>query len=189
MRHFTHPNHTSLDSLTTRLNEMACGGFLLIASVQLSGPTIFSQVLDTAHAITMDGSQYFVLLILTDGEITDMDNTRDRIVQMSGFPISILIVGVGNCEFEKMEQLDGDDGMLTGSDNRTRAQRDIVQFVPFRDYRGKTPEAFSSELLAEIPYQLTSFMKSRNIKPRPRQTVVQAQPVIATAQAVKVEGF
>ena len=81
MRHFTHPNHTSLDSLTTRLNEMACGGFLLIASVQLSGPTIFSQVLDTAHAITMDGSQYFVLLILTDGEITDMDNTRDRMVQ------------------------------------------------------------------------------------------------------------
>ena len=163
-----------------------------VASVQLSGPTIFSQVLDTAHAIAtsgMDGSQYFVLLILTDGEITDMDNTRDRIVQMSGFPISILIVGVGNCEFEKMEQLDGDDGMLTGSDNRTRAQRDIVQFVPFRDYRGKTPEAFSSELLAEIPYQLTSFMKSRNIKPRPRQTVVQAQPVIATAQAVKVEGF
>ena len=137
----------------------------------------------------MDGSQYFVLLILTDGEITDMDNTRDRIVQMSGFPISILIVGVGNCEFEKMELLDGDDGMLTGSDNRTRAQRDIVQFVPFRDYRGKTPEAFSSELLAEIPYQLTSFMKSRNIQPRPRQTVVQAQPVIATAQAVKVEGF
>ena len=157
MRHFTHPNHTSLDSLTTRLNEMACGGFLLIASVQLSGPTIFSQVLDTANAIAMDGSQYFVLLILTDGEITDMDNTRDRIVQMSGFPISILIVGVGNCEFEKMEQLYGDDGMLTGSDNRTRAQRDIVQFVPFRDYRGKTPEAFSSELLAEIPYQLTSF--------------------------------
>ena len=37
--------------------------------------------------------------------------------------------------------------MLTGSDNRTRAQRDIVQFVPFRDYRGKTPEAFSSEFV------------------------------------------
>jgi len=60
------------------------------------------------------------------------------------------------------------------------SSRDIVQFVPFRDYRNKSAEAFSSELLAEIPYQLTSFMKSKGLKPRPRQMVsAVAQPVVA----------
>jgi hypothetical protein len=154
-----------------------------VQSVQLSGPTIFSQVLETAAGIAtsgMDGSQYFVLLILTDGEITDMDNTRNAIIRACNLPISILIVGVGSCEFEKMNLLDGDDGTLTASDGYTKASRDIVQFVPFRDYRNKSAEAFSSELLAEIPYQLTSFMKSKGLKPRPRQMVsAVAQPVVA----------
>jgi hypothetical protein len=157
-----------------------------VQKVQLSGPTIFSEVLRTACGIAqngMDGSQYFVLLILTDGEITDMDNTINNIIQACHLPISILIVGVGTCDFHKMELLDGDNGKLTSPDGRTKASRDIVQFVPFRDFKDKSHESFSSELLAEIPYQLTSFMKSRNIKPRPR--VQMAQPVVPIAVATE----
>lgn len=63
-----------------------------------------------------------VLLILTDGEITDMDNTRNAIIRACNLPISILIVGVGSCEFEKMNLLDGDDGALTASDGYTKAR-------------------------------------------------------------------
>ena len=63
-----------------------------------------------------------VLLILTDGEITDMDNTRNAIIRACNLPISILIVGVGSCEFEKMNLLDGDDGTLTASDGYTKAR-------------------------------------------------------------------
>jgi hypothetical protein len=52
-----------------------------LRSVQLSGPTIFSNVLSTAAAIaasteatmSQDYQQYFVLLIITDGIINDMD--------------------------------------------------------------------------------------------------------------------
>ena len=88
-----------------------------------------------------------------------------------------------------MEVLDGDEGKLMSSDGRTKAARDIVQFVPFRDFQNKTPQAFSSELLAEIPHQLKSFMKMHNIAPRPK--VQQAAPVnpvvIATPAAVQVD--
>ena len=108
---------------------------------------------------------------------------------MCNLPISVLIVGVGDCEFEKMEVLDGDDGRLTSSDGRTKATRDIVQFVPFRDFKNKTPQAFSSELLAENPHQLKSFMKMHNIQPRPRQTSaapVSAVPVVAVATPAAV---
>ena len=70
-------------------------------------------------------------MILTDGEIHDMDQTVDKIIQAANLPLSIIIVGVGTADFSNMGTLDGDNG-LYGS-NGAKAQRDIVQFVPFRD--------------------------------------------------------
>lgn len=78
--------------------------------------------------------QYFILLIITDGVISDMDETRHAVVQASKLPMSIIIVGVGNADFAAMEFLDGDSRVLhsyTGEE----AVRDIVQFVPFRNFR------------------------------------------------------
>lgn len=78
--------------------------------------------------------QYFVLLIITDGVITDMDQTRAAIVAASHLPMSIIIVGVGGADFTDMEILDGDDGCLRSPSGET-AIRDIVQFVPFRKFQ------------------------------------------------------
>lgn len=76
---------------------------------------------------------YHCLLILTDGEIHDMQQAIDVIVELSKFPVSIIIIGVGNERFEKMEALDSDGRLLRNSKN-VPAQRDIVQFVRFSDY-------------------------------------------------------
>lgn len=78
--------------------------------------------------------QYFVLLIITDGEITDLDQTRQAIVNASKLPLSIIIVGVGSAEFKAMEFLDGDDGVLKSLTGEPSV-RDIVQFVPFRQFQ------------------------------------------------------
>lgn len=75
-----------------------------------------------------------MLLILTDGEITDLDQTRDAIVRASGLPLSIIIVGVGPADFKAMTLLDGDDGVLRSTTGEA-VYRDIVQFVPFRDFK------------------------------------------------------
>lgn len=55
---------------------------------------------------------YHCLLILTDGDIHDMAETTDIIVELSKFPVSIIIIGVGNEDFEKMKFLDSDDKIL-----------------------------------------------------------------------------
>jgi len=52
---------------------------------------------------------YYILLIITDGEIHDMRETIELIVQASHLPLSIVIVGVGNADFGNMERLDSDD--------------------------------------------------------------------------------
>lgn len=59
-----------------------------------------------------------------------MDETINLLVNNCELPLSLIIVGIGNAEFSNMERLDGDNGLY--STNGKKAQRDIVQFVPFR---------------------------------------------------------
>jgi hypothetical protein len=51
---------------------------------------------------------YHCIVILTDGEIHDMQATVDLIVELSKLPVSIIIIGVGNEDFMKMQFLDAD---------------------------------------------------------------------------------
>lgn len=90
----------------------------------------------SSHSSPVDSSlqQYFILLIITDGVISDMEETRHAVVQASKLPMSIIIVGVGNADFAAMEFLDGDNRRLR-SHTGEEAARDIVQFVPFREFR------------------------------------------------------
>ena len=52
------------------------------------------------------------------------------ISEASYFPLSIIIVGVGDADFSNMDELDCDDGLLQSIITSKKAQRDIVQFVP-----------------------------------------------------------
>eukprot|EP00727_Mastigamoeba_balamuthi_P013878 m51a1_g9112 hypothetical protein (734) ;mRNA; r:115041-117983 len=130
-----------------------------LATVTLYGPTLFSHVLQatnyiaqTASAQSQAGSKYFVLLIITDGVINDMDATVDQIVAAANnLPLSIVIVGVGSADFGNMEALDADDRPLRARDGAV-ARRDIVQFVPFDRFKGSY-QHLAQETLAEIPGQ------------------------------------
>ena len=47
--------------------------------------------------------------MLTDGAISDMQNTKLAIIAASKLPMSIIIVGVGGADFDAMDELDADD--------------------------------------------------------------------------------
>ncbi|XP_007517884.1 copine-5 isoform X4 [Erinaceus europaeus] len=145
-----------------------------LRTVQLYGPTNFAPVVTHVArnaATVQDGSQYSVLLIITDGVISDMAQTKEAIVNAAKLPMSIIIIGVGQAEFDAMVELDGDDVRI--SSRGKLAERDIVQFVPFRDYVDRTGNHVLSmarlarDVLAEIPDQLVSYMKAQGIRPRP----------------------
>lgn len=63
-----------------------------------------------------------------------MGNTRQAIVRASSLPMSLIIVGVGDADFSDMNMLDGDDGLLRGPSGEP-VKRDIVQFVPFNEFK------------------------------------------------------
>ncbi|PNF15182.1 Copine-8 [Cryptotermes secundus] len=147
-----------------------------IRQIQLHGPTNFSPVINHVAKFAetyQDGSQYFILLIVTDGVITDMPRTKQAIIRASTLPMSIIIVGVGNADFTAMNELDADTVPLVF--NGVQAQRDIVQFVPFRNFQrlqnvSAAKAYLAKEVLAEVPDQIVGYMKSRNIKPKKLHT-------------------
>ena len=142
-----------------------------IAAVELYGPTNVAPVIHHVANFAEQASQslntqqnYFILLLLTDGVITDMKETKLAIIRASALPMSIIIVGVGGADFTAMNELDSDDKKLTiGTEV---AMRDIVQFVPFRKYQGDDAAySLAQEVLAEVPRQLVEYMMLKGILP------------------------
>ena len=132
----------------------------------MSGPTVFTEVIRTAaaraksaqEAARAEGQQaYTILLILTDGAVSDVNATAAALNQASDSPLSIVIVGVGSADFGAMRFLD---------DSARPGKRDIAQFVEFRKH-SENSVALTSETLHEIPDQLVGYFQSHGIAPLP----------------------
>ncbi|XP_037666816.1 RNA-binding protein 12 isoform X2 [Choloepus didactylus] len=158
-----------------------------LPQVRLYGPTNFAPIINhvarfaaqAAHQGT--ASQYFVLLLLTDGAVTDVEATHKALVHASHLPMSVIIVGVGSADFEAMEQLDADGGPLHTRSGEVAA-RDIVQFVPYCRFQNAPREALAQNVLAEVPTQLVSYFKAQGWAPV-RPLTSQAKGPAQAAQA------
>ena len=145
-----------------------------LQSLKFYGPTnfapIINEVVERAKALEVSqiNQQYNVLLIMTDGSITDEAETVEAIVRGSGLPLSIIIVGIGNADFSGMERLDGDTTPLRDRSGR-QCERDIVQFVPYNEHKSD-PMKLAKATLAELPKQLTDFFQTKKIIPNPKES-------------------
>ena len=133
----------------------------------MSRPTVFDEVLEAAaqraQLSLVDaqrrGSQaYTILLILTDGAVSDVNATAACLSRISSSPLSVIIVGVGNADFSAMQHLDD-------SANGTTS-RDIAQFVAFNQH-AHSSQSLTKATLEEIPEQLVAYFQGQNIQPLP----------------------
>ena len=90
----------------------------------------------------------------------------DLLIECSRLPLSIVIVGIGNGDFDIMERID-DDAMTMTSSTGVRTERDLVQFVPFRNFMNDGVE-LAKEVLAELPKQVVEYHALCKIEPRPQ---------------------
>ncbi|KAI4366893.1 hypothetical protein MLD38_022698 [Melastoma candidum] len=152
-------------------DDRYCNGFEEVLSryremvphLRLAGPTSFAPVIEMATTIVeQSGGQYHVLLIIADGQVTrsaDTERSRfspqeqktiDAIVQASNFPLSIILVGVGDGPWDMMHKFD---------DNIPARAFDNFQFVNFTEIMSKNvplsrkETEFALSALMEIPSQ------------------------------------
>ncbi|XP_015894471.2 E3 ubiquitin-protein ligase RGLG5 isoform X2 [Ziziphus jujuba] len=152
-------------------DERFCNGFEevltryrgIVPNLKLSGPTSFAPIIEMAMTIVeQSGGQYHVLLIIADGQVTRSVDTQqghlspqeqktiDAIVKASEYPLSIILVGVGDGPFDTMKEFD---------DNIPERAFDNFQFVNFTEIMSKNVDPFRKETefslaaLMEIPSQ------------------------------------
>jgi len=106
--------------------------------------------------------KYYVLTVITNGCISDIEKIKEMIIDADDVPLSIVIVGVGNGDFIKMKELDGDNNVLKY--NNMISKRDIIQFVPISKFIDN-PDLLAAETLKEIPNQLIEYTKSYKFRP------------------------
>ena len=113
-----------------------------IQHTTLAGPSYFGNLLEKvkSNIVTsmnrtgLDGNrEYHVVIIVTDGNCHDMEETKRQLVALSGMPFSGVVIGVGDGDFEQMEILDADGEVLADAAGN-KAIRDIVQLVEYDSF-------------------------------------------------------
>jgi len=75
-----------------------------LKTVELSGPTSLEPLMH--RAIELSQGEYTFLLILTDGDLSDVQRDRDALVNASNFPVSVSAIGFGDGPFNELEDFD-----------------------------------------------------------------------------------
>jgi len=106
---------------------------------------------------------YEVLLILTDGKVDDLEETTKAIVEASCLPLSIVIIGIGDRDFESMNKLECGEEFLVDS-NGNKSLREIVHFVNFGRFEDDIG-ALAEAVFEKIPDQIVEYFTLKKIKP------------------------
>ena len=120
--------------------------------VQLSGPTSFAPLIRKAIEIVQKEQSYHILVIIADGQVTNEVPTRAAIVEASKYPLSIVVVGVGDGPWDQMDEFD---------DSLPERAFDNFQFVDSnKSAAAKDPDVhFAVAALMEIPDQFLAMRK------------------------------
>ncbi|XWS10470.1 hypothetical protein CRYUN_Cryun39dG0082500 [Craigia yunnanensis] len=155
-------------------DHSSCNGFeevlacykKIVPNLRLAGPTSYGPVIDAAiDIVEKSGGQFHVLVIIADGQVTQSvdrelspqeEKTINSIIDASSYPLSIVLVGVGDGPWEDMKKLD---------DKLPTRDFDNFQFVNFTEIMSKNTApaqkktAFALAALMEIPLQYKAVME------------------------------
>lgn len=83
-----------------------------VKNTRMSGPTTFAPMIYQTIEIekAYGGHQLLILIIITDGDVSNVELDRKAIIEASKYPISICAIGLGDGPFTKMVDFDDFEG-------------------------------------------------------------------------------
>ena len=152
-------------------NGTPCKGFLnvlgiyedIVDNVKMSGPTSFVPIIKKAIEITKAEQSYHILIIIADGQVEEKEDeaTRNIIIEASHYPLSVIVVGVGDGPWDKMHTYD---------EKLPSRQFDNFQFVDYYlccQKGGRSDINFALSALMEIPDQYMAIKRLGMINEMP----------------------
>ncbi|ETV93967.1 hypothetical protein H310_12298 [Aphanomyces invadans] len=143
-----HACHTFAQVLA-RYNQITPG-------INLAGPTNFAPIIREAIRICRQLRTYHILVIIADGHVNNQEDTVNAIVEASAYPISIVMVGVGDGPWDIMEHFD---------DFLPARRFDNFQFVEYHKMLKCNPRnpdvGFATAALMEVPAQYKLLREAR----------------------------
>lgn len=133
-----------LDEVLYKYNEV-------VSTVNLSGPTSFTPLIKKSIQVCKEENQYYILIIITDGETMTPEEDAKTIVEASNYPISIICVGVGDGPWDTLKEFD---------DELPKRKFDNFQLVVFNEVTKSATHReteFARHALMEIPEQFSSI--------------------------------
>ena len=132
-----------------------------LKEVELSGGTYFAPVIQTINEKLNQNKNklnYNILLIISDGEVHDINEIIDSIIESSKLPLSIVIIGIGDDVTEDMKRLNGENGKLRNYKGEV-LEKDIVQYVHFNDFN-ENIDKLTQEVFRYIPQQIKDYFQN-----------------------------
>ncbi|KRX04637.1 C2 domain [Pseudocohnilembus persalinus] len=142
-------------------------------TLKMHGPTVFSEVIKLGKTWAekeTEKKNYYVLLIVTDGINNDEENTLDEIVEASEYPLTIIIVGIGDEDFTQLKELlepQKPNKYLYSKKLGKQAIRNNVHFFVYKDYN-KNMQTLARECMRKLPRQFIEYMEMKNMKVPPQ---------------------
>lgn len=131
-----------------------------VKKVQLAGPTSFGPIIREACRCVDEEGTYCILIIVADGKVSSQckQDTANAIVAATKWPLSIVMIGVGDGPWDDMNEFD---------DSLPDRAFDNFQFVEFNAITGshcdqsvEVQEAqFALQALMEIPDQYQEILR------------------------------
>ncbi|KAG7396103.1 hypothetical protein PHYBOEH_002805 [Phytophthora boehmeriae] len=140
-----------LETIRSRYREV-------VPNVVMAGPTSFAPIINQAVNIVNRTGDYHILVIIADGQVTrsvdipahavskNEKETIDAITYASNFPLSIVMVGVGDGPWESMIYFDN---------YLVHRKFDNFQFIEYH----KITSQFSNQQMKETQFALQALME------------------------------
>lgn len=127
-------------------------------AVSLGGPTSFAPLIDRAvRHVARAGNAFHLLVIVADGQVGRHGPTLAALAAASRFPLSVVLVGVGDGPWGAMEDCDDRLGGGRAFDNFQFV--DLHSTCPPSSPPAEAARAFALAALMEVPAQYSAMRR------------------------------